>query len=237
MMRSVSNPPCPVWIDHGKYWELEFPQGTDGWLEGRLGRITTSVSGAMAGRSKFKTPEEQGKIIAGALEEHFTKDELERMSHGNNTEPECRAWYESTISHKIIERGLIVPKWDPTLGASVDGDIVGTDCIIEIKCPVRMYYPLEQYMDQMSTGWKPRPDYFKHIWTTHYSQVQHAMAVMGKKYCIYIVYSTTECKVFTQKIPFDPVYWEQHYKILKENYSKYVDPYLNGKYPIMPPSI
>ena len=65
--------------------------------------------------------------------------------------------------------------------------------------------------------------------------MQHAMAVTGKKYCVYIVNSTIDGKIFTQKIPFDPVYWENHYKIITANYDKYVKPYLNGKYPIMPP--
>jgi len=222
------------WIDHGSYWELKAPQGDSIWKEGRLGRITTSVSGAMAGRSNFKTPEEQGLIIAGVKEEIFTSTELERMGHGTNTEPEARCWYSTSIPNQIAERGLIVPKWDLTLGASVDGDILNSDGIIEIKCPLSMYYPLEQYMDQLKTGWIPRSDYFKHIWPTHYDQMQHAMAVMGKKYCVYIVYCTVESKAFTQKIPFNPEYWENHYIKIKENYEKYVKPHLNNKYPIIP---
>lgn len=222
------------WIDHGDYWELSAPQGDDLWLEGRKGRITTSVSGAMVGISKFKTPEEQGKIIAGIVEEEFTEDEIERMSHGTNNEGPCREWYSNVIGKEIREMGLVVPKWDMQIGASVDGVIVGTEGIIEIKCPVRMYYPLEQYMDQKQTGWIPGPKYFKHIWPTHLSQMYHAMAVMGKKYCVYIVYSTVDKTVFTQTIPFDPDYWNDHYAILKENYDTYVNPYLDGKYPLMP---
>ncbi len=52
---------------------------------------------------------------------------------------------------------------------------------------------------------------------------------------MYIVYSTSDKKIFTQKIPFDPKYWESHYKILRENYKKYVAPHLNGTLPLMPP--
>ena len=224
------------WIEYDTYWELEAPQGDPIWLEGRIGRTTTSVSGAMAGRSRFKTPEEQGKIIAGVVEEYFTTEELERMNFGTDTEPVARNWYSQFAKLNIKERGLIVPKFDFTIGASVDGDIVGTDGIIEIKCPKEMYYPLEQYMDQLKTGWVPRPDYFKHIWSTHYDQMQHAMHCLGKKYCIYIVYSVTDGKVFTQKIPFSPEYWSNHYNIIKDNYDKYVKPYLNDKYPLIPPN-
>jgi len=224
-----------VWIDRGNYWELKAPQGDPIWLDGRRGRITSSVSGAMADISRFKTAEEQGLIIAGIKEEYFTEEELARMGHGSKTEPFARNWYEGVINTKIIERGLIVPKWDPTLGASIDGEISGTDDIIEIKCPVNMYYPLEQYTDQINNGsWYPAPGYNRHIWPTHYAQCQHAMACTGKKNCVYIVYSTNDSKVFTQKIPFDPVYWEEHYNKIKENYNKYIKPYLSTEYPIMP---
>ena len=157
------------------------------------------------------------------------------MNSGTINEPTARVWYSRYSGYNIVERGLIVPKSDYTMGASVDGDIVGTDGIIEIKCPVAMYYPLKQYMDQKKAGWIPRSDYVKHIWPTHLAQMYHAMWVMGKKWCIYIVYSTMDQAVFTQKIDFDPVYWDNHYKIITENYAKYVKPYLNGEYPIMPP--
>ena len=160
------------WIDHGTYLEYSAPQGDDAWLEGRKGRTTTSVSGAMANRSRFKTAEEQGRIIAGVYKEEFTPEAIERMAHGTNTEAEARNWYSKICGHNIEERGLIVPKWDCTIGASIDGDIIGTDGIIEIKCPIKMYYPLEQYMDQKKSGWSPPSNYYKHIWPTHFDQIQ-----------------------------------------------------------------
>jgi hypothetical protein len=214
------------WIDRGNYWEHTAQQGTADWLGARIGRITTCVSGAMGGVSKFKTPEEQGKIIAGVEVEDFTPEALERMGHGTFTEPEARDWASKLLGVEIEERGLAVPKWDDEIGASIDGDVIGTDGIIEIKCPVHMYWPLEQYMDQKSVGWVPPENYYKHIYPTHYCQMQQALAVTNKKWCMYIVYSTSDKKVFTQKIPFNPEFWESHYHIIKENYNKYVKPYL-----------
>lgn len=222
------------WIDCGDYWELQAPQGDPIWLEGRKGRTTGSVSGALAGNSNFKTPEQVGKIIAGIEAEDFTEEALERMNHGHEFENSARDWYSSYAKVKIVERGLIVPKIDSEIGASVDGDIVGTDTIIEIKCPVQMYGPLEQYMLQLKVGWKPPKGYYKHIYPTHFAQMQHTMFVMGKKYCIYIVYSTSDKKVFTQKIPFSPEYWSDHYSKIKTNYDKHVRPHLNGTYPLVP---
>lgn len=221
------------WIDHGKYFELNIPQGDQGWLEGRIGRVTTSVSGGLAGNSRFKTPEEQGLIIAG-MQESFTEEAIERMNHGTRTEPDARKWYAKKSGYKVVERGLIVPKWDYRLGASVDGDVIGTDGIIEIKCPVRMYKPLSWYSQQIQAGWEPPSDYYRHIWPTHYDQMQHAMAVMDKKWCVYIVYAIEDQEIFTQTIPFNPSYWSQHYKTLIQNYNKYVVPNLKPNYPICP---
>lgn len=223
-----------MWIDHGSYYEHSSKQGTDPWKEVRIGRISASNSGTMAEQSIFKTSEAMGKIIAGVEEEHFTEEELKRMSHGNMTEDSVRKWYEKQFNCKILEKGLCVPKSDYTIGASIDGEILNSTGIIEIKCPQKMYYPLEQYMDQVNNGWKPPSNYYNHIWKCHYSQMQQCLYVLKKDWCEYIVYSTNDSKVFTQKIPFDPVYWEQHYLKIKENYEKYVKPHLLSGYPIMP---
>ena len=227
------------WIDCGDYWELVAPQGHQIWKDGRRGRVTTSVSSGLSGDSRFKTPEEQGKIIAGAIEEYFTPDEVARMSHGTTHEPICRNWYSDLIQKKIIERGLIVPKWDYRLGASIDGEIINadgtSDTIIEIKCPVKMYRPLEQYMDQKKNGWVPPANYYNHIWKNHLIQCMHAMACTGKKFCVYIVYSTSDCSIFVQKIPFDPDFWANHYPKLITNYNQYVVPHLKEDL-IMPPA-
>jgi putative phage-type endonuclease len=222
------------WVDHGNYWEHKAPQGTQEWLDVRVGRITTSVSGAMSGVSNFKSPEEQGLIIANVKREEFSKKSIAAMDHGTKTEPIARDWYANMTGYTIVERGLIVPKWDLKLGASVDGDIVGTDGIIEIKCPLKMYGPLKKYMDMVKSGWKPKEGYYDHIWKTHLAQMQHAMRVMGKKWCTYIVYSTYDGSVFTQKIPFDPIYWEKHYKTIMKNYEKYIKPHISDNSLIQP---
>lgn len=224
-----------IWIDRGTYWEFSAPQGDPAWVEVRFGRVTTAVSGAMGGRSRFKSEKEQGEIIAGIKEDNFTEDQISLMDHGTSTEPEARNWTRRYLKRNIIERGLIVPKWDPELGASIDGDVEGTDVIIEIKCPKKMYGPLEQYMDLKKYGkWIPPPNYYHHIWDTHYDQMQHAMAVTNKKRCLYVVYSTSDKRIFTQMIPFDQTYWDLHYKKIKNSYDKYVRPHLDGKYPILP---
>ena len=223
------------WIDRGSYYEHTAAQGTKPWGDARLGRVNSSNSGAMVGKSPFKTAEETGKIIAGVVEEQFSDKSIQAMDHGHFCEPRGRNWYEKTYDCKVIERGLCVSKEDFRFGASVDGEIVGKDGIIEIKCPKKMWNPILNYMNAKERGWKPPPNYYDHIYDTHLCQMMHGMAILKKSFCDYIVYSTEDNKVFVQRVHFDPEFWNNHYQILKKNYELYIAPYLiNSKYPISP---
>lgn len=202
------------WIEKDTYWLSTNPQGTDDWLGDRIGRVTMSKLGASVGHSSFPrdlTSEERidrtAMIISGQLKEEFSQNSLDIMSHGTVVEPYARDWHANKNGYTIVEHGLAVPKWNKYLGASVDGDIVGTDGIIEIKAPKKMYYPLDNYTESINHGWQPPKYYHKHIWTTHYDQMQGNMAVFGKSWCDYIVYCTPEDRVFTQRVLFNPKYW------------------------------
>ncbi len=225
----------PTWIDRGSFYEHTSKQGTESWLNARIGRINGSATGAMAGISIFKSSEKMGKIIAGIEEEVFEQKNIELMNHGKKTEPIARKWYEEHYKCDVMERGLCVPKCDYEIGASIDGDVLGTDGIIEIKCPVKMYGPILNYIDLIKNGkWKPPSNYRGHIWKTHYSQIQQCLFVLGKSWCDYIIYCTTTSQVFVQRIPFNAEYWENHYKTIKETYGKYVKPHLKLGYSITP---
>ena len=223
------------WIDCEDYWEFDAPQKDEKWEEVKIGRTSGSNTGALGGLSKFKTPEEAGLYIAGAKREEFDKEATERMAHGNLHEDNAKNWFISKTGLNVVDRGLIVPKWDvERLGVSVDGDIYNTPGMIEIKCPVKMYKPLRDYLELMKGGWVPMEGYRGHIYPTHYAQMQQGMAILGKRWCEYIVYSTSDGEVFTQTVPFNQEFWDEHYNIIKKNYDLYVKPYLPDGYPIMP---
>lgn len=224
------------WINHGQYWELIAPQKDLIWLQGRKGRVTATSAYTMTGLSFFKdkTPEIQGKIIAGILEEVFDDVTLKIMEHGNVNEDPTRKWVEEHFNIKIVERGLVVPVWDSEIGGSVDGDIVGCDGIIEIKCPQKMYKPILEYMEKTKKGCKFSENYHGHIYPSHFFQIQHNLKIMGKKFCIYVVNSVSEGLIFTHKVNYDEDHWNKYYPIIKDNYNKYVKPHLDGKYPILP---
>ena len=224
-----------MWVDRGAYYEFTAPQKSQEWLNARIGRVNGSNTGALAGKSSFKTPEQIGKIIAGVEIEHFEEKNIIAMTHGNLTENSARRWYEETYNCKVIERGLAVPKSDYRIGGSIDGEIVGTNSLLEIKCPKSMYKPILSYMDAKSHGWIPPANYYNHIFESHMAQMQQCMFVLQKTSCEYIIFATDDAKVFTQTIPFLPEYWKEHYSVISENYEKYVKPYLvNTPYPLEP---
>jgi putative phage-type endonuclease len=222
------------WKDCGDYWEYLAPQGSEKWKNARMGRVNSSDSGAIVGESSFKTPEQTGKIIAGL-------DKVEdnaAMQHGHKYEIDARKWYSQKYNVQVLERGLCVCKYDITIGASVDGEVLNSDKIIEIKCPLKMYKPIQNYIDNLNRGWKPEKNYVGHIFKLHYCQMQQAMFVLNKKYCDYIVYCTSTLQIFNQRINFDPEFWRSHYLKIKENYNLHVVPYiLRTDYPISPYSI
>ena len=136
-------------------------QGSEAWLQLRLGKITASritdviaqvKSGEAAGRENYRI-ELVCERLTGKPTEGFTNAHMER---GTELEPFARAWYE-------VEKGEFVkqvPFVDhPTIknaGASPDGII--SEGLIEIKCPMaktHIKYLLEdrvpaKYMPQMA---------------------------------------------------------------------------------------
>lgn len=219
--------PKKNWQDCGKYWLNTSIQGSDDWLRERQGqipieylkngtaetinaRVTGSNFGSASGWSHFTTPEDLAQYISGRKKRIFSPESIENMAHGTKYEPVAREWYENATGLKVEEVGLAVPKWNFHLGASVDGIVIDSEGILEIKCPKRMYGPLVEHMYNLETGWKaPNAYYHEHIWSSHYAQMQGGMAILGKKWCDYVVYCTEDRRVFKERILFDHFYWEK----------------------------
>lgn len=227
--------PKSSWKDCGRFWTNTAPQGSIDWLAARKGlipmreivgkdyktkstttdgilicsRVTGSNFGSAVGVSKFTTPEELALYVSGLQEQKFTEESLKNMAHGTAYEPIAREWYQSTTGSEVEEVGLVVPKWNLHLGSSVDGIVKGEKGILEIKCPKKMYGPLSNHIYHLDKGWTPPNKYYhEHIWDTHYAQMQGGMAILDKEWCDYIVYSTSDCRVYTERILFNKNYWE-----------------------------
>jgi hypothetical protein len=231
------------WKDCGKYWLYDTDQRDPDWLLVRLGRPSGSSCGSLIGHSIFSTPDETAATIAGVKKKDFTPQQIEVMDHGTKMEPFARDWYTSTNKVEVEELGFVIPKFDPEIGVSVDGDVIGTDGMIEIKAPKKMYNPLKSYMAKQSFGIIPSgvgrnsmPLEFSHIWQTHYDQMQLGMAILDKKWCDYIVYCADENCVFNQRIPFNESYWRNvMYPAIRSAIDHKIKPYLAGSViPLMP---
>lgn len=210
-----------AWIDGGKYWISTHEQRSPGWFEARAYRVTGSVLGTAAGHSRFDTPENLADQIAEISEKQFTETQIENMAYGTKYEPLARKYYEQTYKITVTELGVCVPKWNSMLGFSPDG-IVGEDGMIEIKCPKKMYQPLLKSHS--------RTEIPNHIWRTHYDQMIGGMAILGRKYCDYIVFCPEEKQVYVERVPFNQKYWETElYPAIQKFISKFLLPRLAGK--------
>ena len=237
-----------LWIDYGDYWLFNASQRSQLWLNGRKGRLTGSVTGGAIGHSNFTTPEIAALEISGKKEKQFTPKQLTAMEHGTKTEPIACQWYEKNKGVVVKDLGMVIPKWNPYIGVSVDGVVFNQPTaslspvdgigIIEIKCPQRMYNPLYAYdngerLDIPNSITKG----FDHIWKSHYDQMMMGMAVLKMPWCDYIVYCTSENKVFTQRIPWNQDYWtrELYPKTINFIETKLKPLLIDTDYPIMPP--
>ena len=189
------------WIDAGDVWLNVSEQGTEEWKNARKGRITASDFGTAAGVSKFKDRETLLLEKKLDIEPEFSEESLAHMKRGTDNEPVARDLYIKLMKVDVIERGLIVPKWNPLIGASVDGDIVDSDGCLEIKCPKYIY---KTYKDRTYNKSSSGNDY---IFRTHYCQMQGGCAILGKKWFHYVVYGVSEKKIMIDKVPFNVSYW------------------------------
>lgn len=196
------------WKDCGDFWLNGAVQGSSDWHANRKKRLTASNFGTAIGKSKFCSPMDLALEIAGLKTKEFNEKSKLVMQHGTNTEPMARDWYCKTRGVKVQEVGLAIPKWEPRIGASLDGDILGTEGAIEIKCPLQMYYQLDQHTKKLGEGQVFDKYYHDHIFDTHYLQMQGGMKITGKKFCDYIVFATESDRAYVETIPFNQEYWD-----------------------------
>ena len=116
---------------------LDVEQGTEEWLQARLGvptasnysKVVTSTGKPSAQADKYINDLVAQKLT-GEIPEMFKSDAMQR---GNELEPQARAYYEFMTDNVVEEVGLIL-NYDGA-GCSPDG-LIGDDGGLEIKCPL-----------------------------------------------------------------------------------------------------
>jgi putative phage-type endonuclease len=158
-------------------------QGTEGWFEDRLGRVTASrladvlaktKTGYSASRTNYMTQLVLERIT-GQKGESFTNS---AMAWGTEQEPFARAAYEAHTGQMVEEVGFVPHPAIEAAGASPDG-LVGDDGMVEIKCPSSST-ALECWLTQ-SQGGNP-------IDAKYYAQMQWQMRCADRSWCDYVVF-------------------------------------------------
>ena len=115
-----------------------FEQGSQEWLQSRLGKPTASNFGKLITPTGRPSTSAEGYIneliaqrITGELPEFYTNAAMER---GNELEPAAKALYEFINGVEVVEVGLCLHD-EFECGASPDA-LVGDDGGLEVKCPL-----------------------------------------------------------------------------------------------------
>ncbi len=168
-------------------------QGSDEWLQIRLGKITASHFSDVLAQGTGKTRKDYMIKLAT---EQLTKLPNETYSNaymqwGTETEPEARVYYEYLYDVAVDQVGFVeLNEW---VGCSPDG-LVGEDGLIEIKCPKSTTHVSTILDDKMQTCYK--------------SQVQGQLWVTGRKWCDWISFDprVTNNPCFVVRVPRDEKY-------------------------------
>lgn len=111
----------------------EAEQGTQEWLDSRIGYVTASnmakvMAGGRGATRKSYMVKMLSEILSGRVSNGYKSI---HMQNGNDNEPTARLAYELATGNSVEEKGFCyVPELK--LGASTDG-VVGDEGLIEIK--------------------------------------------------------------------------------------------------------
>lgn len=163
-------------------------QGSEEWLDLRLGRITGTRTKSLLGpltKADVAAGEELNKaartLAYKLASEKETRQSAESdfksywMERGAALEPYARKAYEDEYFQDVVEIGFISK--GEYMGISLDGK-VGDDGLLEIKCPsgpeyLRMLYETNDKSDIEING-AIKPEYM--------AQMQWALALTGREY-------------------------------------------------------
>jgi len=154
----------------------DFEQGSQEWLQSRLGKPTASNFGKLitpTGKPSASAESYINELIAqritGELPEFFKSEAMER---GNELEPHAKASYEFTHDVEVVEVGLCLHD-EYECGASPDG-LIGENGGIEIKCPLP-----HTHVAYLRAGEVP---------SKYIPQIQGCMWITGRKWWDFMSY-------------------------------------------------
>jgi putative phage-type endonuclease len=174
-------------------------QRTDEWFAARLGKVTASRVADLMATTKSGYAASRDNLMALLVVERLTGQQQDgytsaSMQWGTEQEPFARAAYEIATGQIVDECGFVPHPTIANAGASPDG-LVGTDGLVEIKCP-----NTAGMIDALLTQTVPGK---------YNAQMQMQMACTGRAWCDYAVFDPrmpTKAQLFIKRVPRDPVF-------------------------------
>lgn len=151
-------------------------QGSEEWINARLGKVTASRMADLMARTKTGYGAGRASYMAELICERLTGQPSERFTNaamvwGQDTEPQARAAYEFVTGLSVEEVGFVDHPSIAMAGASPDG-LVGDDGLLEIKCP-----NTSTHIDTLLSG--TVPDKYR-------KQMLWQIACTGREWCDFV---------------------------------------------------
>jgi len=177
-------------------------QGTEEWFTIRIGKVTASRVADVIAKTKTGYSATRDNYMAQLVCERLTNQKGENfsnaaMQHGTDTEPLARAAYEAFQDILVDEVGFVPHPSIIMAGASPDG-LVGTDGLLEIKCPNTATH-IETLLSQSVPG-------------KYNTQMQFQMACTGRQWCDFVSFDNrlpNELQLFVKRVPRDNEFIKQ----------------------------
>jgi putative phage-type endonuclease len=177
-------------------------QGTEEWFTIRIGKVTASRVADVIAKTKTGYSATRDNYMAQLVCERLTGQKGESfsnaaMQHGTDTEPLARAAYEAYQDILVDEVGFVPHASIIMAGASPDG-LVGTDGLLEIKCPNTATH-IETLLNQS-------------VPAKYNTQMQFQMACTGRQWCDFVSFDNrlpNELQLFVKRVPRDNEFIKQ----------------------------
>jgi putative phage-type endonuclease len=171
-------------------------QGSAEWIAARIGRVTASRVADVVAKTKSGWGASRATYMGELIAERLTGKPAEKytnaaMQWGSDTEADARAAYQFERATIVTQIGFVPHPAIGMAGASPDG-LVGTDGIIECKCPNTSTH-IETLLGQSVPS--------KYIW-----QMQFQLACTGRQWCDFVSFDPRlpeSMSLFVHRVPRD----------------------------------
>ena len=191
------------------------------WKQERKFRFTASNFGLISARKRNHESFVNSLLHPKPFSSRYT-------NHGIKYEPVALEQYQKYMHSirrpvNVLKSGLVVSIDAPYLGASPDGKVIDSGCLMpfglsEVKCPETKFLvtPLDAcsdsnfFLENQNGELKLKRNH------KYYTQVQGLLGVTGARWCDFVVYTSKGMSI--ERIPFDDEYWKTLKGTLKSYY-------------------